>query len=149
MNSLKTLGLFFICFLCVFNKNARLHAQQINEVYNKKIKEYTTDPKFLPSSVLNLIDDPKVPSPLTFFGEIIGAPGVMHRTSEIYNYYKQLAQTSPYISMKQVGTTEEGRAINLIVIAKYNCLCGRAVIKNIPRPCFTRWNWCYRSILSF
>ncbi|MEO7310563.1 MAG: M14 family zinc carboxypeptidase [Chitinophagaceae bacterium] len=91
-------------------------AQSIDEPYNTKIKEYTTDPKFLPSSVLNLVTDAKVPSPLQFFGSIIGAPGVMHHTTDIYSYYQQLAQVSPYISMKQVGTTEEGRPINLVVI---------------------------------
>ena len=122
MNSFKTLRLFFLCFLCLFYKSEFVYSQQIDETYNKKIKEYTTDPKFLPASVLNVIEDAKVPSPLTFFGEIIGAPGVMHHTAEIYNYYKQLARTSPYISMKQIGTTEEGRAINLIVIGNEDAL---------------------------
>ncbi len=122
MNTLKTLRLFFLCFLWLFNKLEFANAQQINESYNKKIKEYTTDPKFLPVSVLDLVDDPKVPSPLTFFGEIIGAPGVMHHTTEIYNYYKQLAQASPFISLKQVGTTEEGRAINLVVIGNEDAI---------------------------
>ena len=122
MNSFKTLRLFFLCFLCLFNKSEFVYSQQMNDSYNKKIKEYTTDPKFLPSSVLNLTEDATVPSPLTFFGEIIGAPGVMHHTTEIYNYYKQLAQASPYVSMKQIGTTEEGRAINLIVIGNEDAI---------------------------
>lgn len=98
------------------------NAQQIDELYNQKIKEYTTDPKFLPSSVLNLPDDPKVPSPRKFFGEIIGAPGVMHRSTEIYNYYAELTKTSPYISMKQVGTTEEGRPIQLVIIGNEDAM---------------------------
>lgn len=92
------------------------HAQQIDETYNRKIKEYTTDPRFLPASVLNLVDHPSIPSPLKHFGEIIGAPGVMHRTSEIYKYYQALAAASPLLRMQQVGTTEEGRAINLVII---------------------------------
>jgi hypothetical protein len=71
-----------------------LSAQQIDEEYNKKIKEYTTDPRFLPASVLNLADDPTVPSPRKYFGQIIGTPGVMHRTSEIYAYYQELAKAS-------------------------------------------------------
>jgi hypothetical protein len=116
MKACQTISSCFLCFLCILLLSLPAHAQQIDEDYNKKIKEYTTDPKFLPSSVLDLVSDPKIPSPLKFFGDIIGAPGVMHRTTEIYNYYSQLAQTSPYISMKQVGTTEEGRPINLVVI---------------------------------
>lgn len=91
-------------------------AQQIDEEYNKKIKEYTTDPQFLPASVLNLPDDPNVPSPRKHFGQIIGAPGVMHRTSDIYAYYEVLAKASPYVKVERLGTTEEGRAINLVII---------------------------------
>ena len=72
--------------------------------------------------MLNLADDPKVPSPRKFFGDIIGAPGVMHRTTEIYNYYNELTKTSPYISMKQVGTTEEGRPIQLIIIGNEDAM---------------------------
>jgi hypothetical protein len=104
--------LHLVCSLFIF---ISLHAQ-IDEGYNQKIKEYTTDPKFLPSSVLNLYTDAKAPSPQKFFGDIIGAPGVMHHTTEIYNYYKQLALSSPNISMQQIGTTEEGRPINLVAI---------------------------------
>ncbi len=93
-----------------------LCAQTFDETYNQKIKEYTTDTRFLPASVLNLTDDPTVPSPRKHFGDIIGAPGVMHHTSEIYGYYKKLADASPYLDMQQVGTTEEGRPIQLVII---------------------------------
>jgi hypothetical protein len=91
-------------------------AQKIDDVYNQKIREYTTDPRFLPASVLNLVDDPKVPSPLKHFGAIIGAPGVMHRTPEIYGYFKKLTEVSPLIKMEQIGTSEEGRPIHLVTI---------------------------------
>ncbi|AQG78278.1 M14 family zinc carboxypeptidase [Spirosoma montaniterrae] len=93
-----------------------LQAQQIDEIYNQKIREYTTDPRFLPASVLNLPDDPNVPSPRKHFGQIIGAPGVLHRTPEIYGYFKKLADASPYVSMEPVLTSEEGRPINLVII---------------------------------
>ncbi len=93
-----------------------LMAQQVDEEYNKKIKEYTTDPRFLPASVLNLPDDPAIPSPRKYFGQIIGAPGVMHRTSEIYAYYQELAKASPLLKVQQLGVSEEGRAINLVII---------------------------------
>ncbi len=92
-------------------------AQSIDEEYNKKIKEFTTDPRFLPASVLNLPDDPKVPSPRKYFGQIIGAPGVMHRTAEIYAYYQELAKASSQIKVLPLGVSEEGRPINLVVIA--------------------------------
>jgi hypothetical protein len=107
--------LAFILLLSILS--IQLTAQKIDEAYNQKIKEYTTDPKFLPSSVLNLADDATVPSPLKYFGQIIGAPGVMHRTTEIYGYFKKLDEASPRLLMQQAGTTEEGRPIQLVVIA--------------------------------
>lgn len=107
--------LLFFCLALMLGSTSSF-AQQIDEEYNKKIKEYTTDPQFLPPSVLNLLDDPNVPSPRKHFGQIIGAPGVMHRTSEIYAYYDVLAKASPLIRVEQLGTTEEGRAIKLVVI---------------------------------
>jgi hypothetical protein len=94
-----------------------LSAQTIDQTYNQKIKEHTTDSRFLPTSVLNVVDHPTIPSPLKFFGTIIGEPGVMHRTTDIYRYYQKLSETSANLKMQQVGTTEEGRPIHLIVIA--------------------------------
>lgn len=97
-------------------------AQSIDTLYNQKIREYTTDTRFLPASVLNLTDDPAVPSPRKHFGQIIGAPGVMHRTADIYGYYKKLAASSPFIKVEQVGTTEEGRPIHIAVIGNTESL---------------------------
>lgn len=103
--------------LCFLGSAASLQAQQIDETYNQKIKEATTDPRFLPSSVLDLVNDPKIPSPLKQFGQIVGAPGTLHHTAEIYGYFQKLAQTSPNIVTEQIGTTEENRPIQMAVIA--------------------------------
>ncbi|MFZ1806293.1 MAG: M14 family zinc carboxypeptidase [Cyclobacteriaceae bacterium] len=108
-------NILLFCFIFMMGSTS-LFAQQIDEEYNKKIKEYTTDPQFLPASVLDLPDDPNVPSPRKHFGQIIGTPGIMHRTSEIYDYYEALAKASPYIKVEKLGTTEEGRDIKLVII---------------------------------
>lgn len=105
-----------IALAVLFVATASALAQKIDEAYNAKIKEYTTDPRFLPSSVLNVVDDPKVPSPLKHFGTIIGAPGVMHRTQDIYGYFKKLTEVSSLIKMEQIGTSEEGRPFHLVTI---------------------------------
>ncbi|MCB0492852.1 MAG: peptidase [Cyclobacteriaceae bacterium] len=107
--------LLSLCFALMVGSTS-LFAQQIDEEYNKKIKEYTTDPQFLPASVLDLPDDPNVPSPRKHFGQIIGTPGIMHRTADIYAYYEVLAKASPYIKVEKLGTTEEGRDIKLVII---------------------------------
>lgn len=91
-------------------------AQNLDITYNSKIKEYTTDPRFLPGSVMGVIDHPEIPSPLDHFGQVIGAPGIMHSTKEIFGYYRLLAEKSPHLSIKQVETTEEGRPIYMVII---------------------------------
>ncbi|MBL7862456.1 MAG: peptidase [Cyclobacteriaceae bacterium] len=112
----KTIHSLFT-FLLLTGIHSTVLGQSIDEEYNKKIIEYTTDPRFLPASVLNLPDDANVPSPRKYFGQIIGAPGVMHRTTEIYAYYQELAKASPLIKVERVGVSEEGRDINLVIIA--------------------------------
>lgn len=112
----KTIHSLF-AFLLLIGIHCTVLGQPIDEEYNKKIIEYTTDPRFLPASVLNLPDDANIPSPRKYFGQIIGAPGVMHRTTEIYAYYQELAKASPLIRVQRVGISEEGRDINLVIIA--------------------------------
>ncbi|SMD44474.1 Zinc carboxypeptidase [Aquiflexum balticum DSM 16537] len=94
-----------------------LTAQQIDQAYNQKIREFTTDERFLPKSLLDVVDHPTIPSPLKHFGHIIGAEGHVHRSSEIYGYYQKLAQTSPMVHMQEMGKTEEGRPFYVVVIA--------------------------------
>lgn len=93
-----------------------LKAQQIDEAYVEKIKEFTTDDRFLPNSLLDVVDHPSIPSPLKHFGHIIGTEGIVHRTTEIYGYYQKLAETSPLVHMQEMGRTEEDRPFYLIVI---------------------------------
>jgi hypothetical protein len=92
-------------------------AQDRDLTYEEKIRTYTTDTRFYPSSIARIVDHPTIPSPLKHFGTIIGEPGVMHNTTEIYNYYKTLAAASERIRVQQMGISEEGRAINLVIIA--------------------------------
>ena len=99
--------------------NASISAQKIDDLYNQKIKEFTTDARFLPSSVLNVTNDAKIPSPLKFFGSIIGAEGVMHHTTEIYNYYKKLAETEKISKIK-----------HCIIYLTYNILLLYHIISN-------------------
>ena len=104
-----------VCFLLF--QLFPLHSQTWDTVYQNRIKDYTTDARFYPESVGSIVDHPDIPSPLDHFGRIIGAPGVMHRTAEIYGYFQTLADASPELVMEQVGTAEEGRPIHLITIA--------------------------------
>src|SRR3712207_1416612 len=85
--------------------------------YARLVREATSDPRFLPATVATLPASQTVPSPRRHFGTIIGAPGVMHRTSDIYGYMRALAAATPRVRVDTLGTTEEGREILLVVIA--------------------------------
>ena len=67
---------------------AFLKAQNVDEKYAALIKKHTTDKRFLPNSMKTFPASSEIPSPLEHFGAIIGAPGVMHHTKDIYDYYK-------------------------------------------------------------
>lgn len=85
--------------------------------YARLVREATSDPKFLPSSVATLPFNAAVPSPRAHFGTIAGAPGVMHHTAELYGYFRALARATPNVRVETLGTTEEGREIIAVVIA--------------------------------
>lgn len=91
--------------------------QQSDTTYERLIREATTDAHFLPATVRSMPDHPGVPSPLDHFGTIAGAPGVMHRSAELYGYYRALAAASPRVRVETIGRTEENREIVLVVIA--------------------------------
>jgi hypothetical protein len=91
--------------------------QAPDTTYERLIREATTDPHFLPATVASMPSDPTLPSPLTYFGTIAGAPGVMHHASELYAYYRALGEASPRVRVETVGRTEEGREILLVIIA--------------------------------
>lgn len=126
MNKLLTHRLWISAVLILLSVNT-IFSQKYDTLYQNKIKEYTTDSRFFAASVGSIIDHPVIPSPLKHFGSIIGAPGIMHRTTAIYEYYKNLADTSPNLIMEQVGTSEEGRPIHLITISS------AATIKDLPK----------------
>src|SRR5690606_6700915 len=81
--------------------------------YARLVREYTSDPSFLPANLASLPLSATVPSPQRHFGTIIGAPGVMHHAAEVYGYFQALAAASPRVRVDTVGTTEEGRPIML------------------------------------
>ena len=99
---------------------APLSGQQrlpLDEEYGRQILEYTTDSLFLPASVATLPDHPLIPSPKDHFGTIAGAPGVMHHAATLYEYFRALAAATPRVRVENVGHSEEGREINLVIVA--------------------------------
>ncbi len=100
--------------------------QPPDTTYARLIREATTDPHFLAASVATLPASATVPSPLTYFGTIAGAPGVMHHADELYGYFRALAQATPRVRVETIGKTEEGREIVLVAVADSAVLAGSA-----------------------
>lgn len=92
-------------------------AQSNDEAYGEKIREYTTDARFLNDLVDHLPHAETVPSPLDHFGTIIGAPGILHYTDEIYGYFRALAAASPRVAVRSMGRTEENREMIEVIVA--------------------------------
>jgi hypothetical protein len=92
-------------------------AQPVDTAHARIVQEYTSDPGFLPATVASLPTHATIPSPQRHFGTIIGAPGVMHRTTEIYGYYRALAAVTPRVRVETLGRSEENREILLVTVA--------------------------------
>jgi hypothetical protein len=81
------------------------------------IAKATGDPRFLSPWVSYLPQSSKVPSPLSFWGRIPGAPGELVGTQKAYAYCRALAAASPRVRVFTIGHSEEGREILLLAIA--------------------------------
>lgn len=97
--------------------SATAAAQPVDTTHARQVREHTSDPRFLPATVATLPTHPTIPSPQQHFGTIIGAPGVMHRTTEIYGYYRELASLTPRVRVETLGRSEENREILLVMVA--------------------------------
>ncbi|MBS1724312.1 MAG: hypothetical protein JSS66_15320 [Armatimonadetes bacterium] len=90
---------------------------QNDDAYAKKIKEYTTEPFFLTELVDHLPASKGVPSPMKHFGDIIGAPNVLHHVDEINGYMRELAKASKRVRVGSMGRSEGGREMIVVVIS--------------------------------
>ncbi|HEV2963599.1 MAG TPA: M14 family zinc carboxypeptidase [Candidatus Angelobacter sp.] len=84
--------------------------------YNKKIKEYTTEPFFITELVDHLPLSSCVPPPDVFLHHIVGAPDVLDYTKEINDYMRLLASKSPRVKVWSIGTSEEGREMLAVIV---------------------------------
>src|SRR5581483_3014691 len=77
----------------------------------------TGDPRFMSALVSYVPQSASVPSPLAFFGRIMGAPGELVDTRKAYDYCRALAGSSPRVRLFTIGRSEEGRDIVMLAIA--------------------------------
>jgi hypothetical protein len=81
------------------------------------IANATGDPRFLSAWVSYLPQSKGVPSPMAFFGRIMGAPGEFVDTAKAQAYCRALAAASPRVRVFSIGRSEEGREILMVAIA--------------------------------
>src|SRR6266436_5122635 len=84
------------------------------------IAKATGDPRFLSPWVSYLPQSKSVPSPMAFFGRILGAPGEFVNTAKAHAYCRALAAASPRVRVFSIGRSEEGREILMLAVADEN-----------------------------
>ena len=68
-----------------------------------------------------------IPTPKDVLGHHVGAPKKLTRTAEALKYYRALEAATPRVKVINIGTTDEGRELNIIAIAD------EETIKNLDR----------------
>jgi len=90
---------------------------QNDEAYGRRIREYTSEPFFLTELVDHLPASRTVPTPMDHFGDIIGAPNVLHHTADFNAYYRKLDEASPRVIVRTIGKSEGGRDMIVAIIS--------------------------------
>ena len=101
--------------------------QAVDTAYTAQIRKDLEDPRITTELVDYLPYSATVPTPLKVLGHIIGAPGDLDRTADIYKYFDALAKASPRVKVWRTGKTEEGRELILVAIGD------EATINNIDK----------------
>ena len=91
--------------------------QRLDAVYTAKIKELTTDPRFITELVDHLPASDTVPSPLAMFGRIPGTPDELTYSKDVYRYFDALDAASDRVKVVRIGKTEEGREMITVIVA--------------------------------
>jgi hypothetical protein len=104
-----------------------VQAQAVDQEYTAKIKEYLRDPRITTELVDHLPASSTVPSPLKFFGRIVGTPGELTYAKDIQRYFEALDKASDRVTTWTIGKTEEGRDMVVLAVAD------AATIKQLER----------------
>jgi len=96
----------------------RVEAQydQVDEISTRDIHQYTTDPRYLTPIVSYIPEHPSVPSPRDFLGYIAGTEGKLTRPADEIRYFEALAAASPRVDLREIGDTEEGRKMHIVIV---------------------------------
>jgi hypothetical protein len=91
--------------------------QAVDEEYTALIKKHLQDPRISTELVDHLPASSTVPTPLKFFGRVVGTPGELTYAKDIHRYYEAIDKASDRIAMWRIGKTEEGRDMVALAVA--------------------------------
>jgi hypothetical protein len=91
--------------------------QAVDKEYTAKIAEYLQDERISTELVDYLPASATVPTPLKVLGHIVGTPGVLDRSADIYKYFDAVDKASPRVKVWRIGKTEEGRDMIIAAVA--------------------------------
>ncbi len=92
--------------------------QKVDAEYTALIKQNLSDPRISTELVDHLPASATVPTPLKYFGHIIGATGRLDHVAQLNGYLAAIAKASPKRAKYWViGKSEEGREFGLLAIA--------------------------------
>ncbi|HSL21125.1 MAG TPA: M14 family zinc carboxypeptidase [Vicinamibacterales bacterium] len=91
--------------------------QKQDEAYSKRVREITADPRVITELVDHLPASDAVPSPLKFFGRVIGEPGHVNYYKDIVRYLEAVDKASERVSLWTIGKSDEGRDMVALAIA--------------------------------
>ena len=91
--------------------------QPLDAEYTSRIRELLQDPRITTELVDHLPASKTVPSPLQFFGRVVGTPGELTYARDIHRYYEALDRASDRVALWRIGSSEEGRDMVLLAVA--------------------------------
>lgn len=113
----RSAALALLCSLAIFPGALRAQAPDTPEPGSvEAIAAATTEARFVTPWVSYVPDKPGVPSPTKHLGHIVGAPGELSSTTQIYSYYRALAAATRRVRVFVIGKSEEGRDILLVAV---------------------------------
>ena len=90
---------------------------RVDEVSTRAIHEFTTESRYITPLVSYIPESDGIPSPRDVLGYIAGAEGKLTHPEDELRYFTALSAASPRVQIIEMGTTEEGRVMSLIVIS--------------------------------
>ncbi len=89
----------------------------VDEVSTREIHRFTTEPRYITPLVSYVPEDSIVPSPRDVLGYTVGTEGILTRPDDEIRYFTALAEASPNVRLLEMGRTEEGRTMHLVVVS--------------------------------